>query len=59
MHKRHGVNVQDLTDPAGVLWPSPVLPGRTHDLTVARTHKIVRVCECQGAPVFADIASMY
>ncbi|WP_345337992.1 transposase family protein, partial [Actinomadura viridis] len=38
-HKRHGVNVQVITDPAGrTLWLSPALPGRTHDLTAARTH---------------------
>lgn len=36
-HKRHGVNVQVVTDPAGeILWLSPALPGRTHDLTAAR-----------------------
>ncbi|CAM5576165.1 hypothetical protein STENM327S_06643 [Streptomyces tendae] len=32
-HKRHGVNVRVVTDPAGeILWLSPALPGRTHDL---------------------------
>ncbi|CAL9278694.1 hypothetical protein SUDANB66_00039 [Streptomyces sp. SudanB66_2053] len=37
-HKRHGVNVQVVTGPAGeILWLSPALPGRTHDLTAART----------------------
>lgn len=31
-HRRHGVNVQVVTDPVGeVLWISPALPGRTHD----------------------------
>lgn len=41
-HKRHGVNVQVVTDPGGeILWLSPALPGRTHDLTAARTHKIL------------------
>ncbi|MER8237393.1 transposase family protein [Streptomyces sp. NPDC094049] len=56
-HRRHGVNVQVLTDPAGeVLWISPALPGRTHDLTAARTHHIIRVCERQGVPVLADRA---
>ena len=35
-HKRHGVNVQVLTDPFGrLLWASPALPGSTHDLTAA------------------------
>ncbi|MDO0925029.1 transposase family protein [Streptomyces sp. TG1A-8] len=56
-HKRHGVNVQVVTDPAGeVLRFSPTLPGRTHDLTAARTHKIIRICERQGVPVLADMA---
>ncbi len=36
-HRRHGVNVQVVTDPAGhLLWISPAMPGRTHDLTAAR-----------------------
>ncbi|MEU3297509.1 transposase family protein [Streptomyces longwoodensis] len=53
----HGVNVQVLTDPAGeLLWISPALPGRTHDLTAARTHRIIRTCERQGVPVLADRA---
>jgi hypothetical protein len=56
-HKRHGVNVQVVTDPSGkILWLSPALPGRTHDLTAARTHKILRICERQGVPVLADMA---
>ncbi|WP_406267988.1 transposase [Streptomyces sp. NBC_00191] len=56
-HRRHGVNVQVVTDPTGeVLWISPTLPGRTHDLTAARTHKIIRICERQGIPVLADRA---
>ncbi|PLW71351.1 IS5/IS1182 family transposase [Streptomyces sp. DJ] len=56
-HKRHGVNVQVVTDPAGkILWFSPALPGRTHDLTAARTHRIIRICERQGVPVLADMA---
>ncbi|MER7900475.1 transposase family protein [Streptomyces sp. NPDC096046] len=56
-HRRHGVNVQVLTDPAGeLLWISPALPGRTHDLTAARTHRIIRIGERQGVPVHADRA---
>ncbi|MEU6708569.1 transposase family protein [Streptomyces wuyuanensis] len=56
-HKRHGVNVQVVTNPAGrILWLSPALPGRTHDLTAARTHKIIRICERQGDPILADMA---
>lgn len=56
-HKRHGVNVQIVTDPVGeVLSLSPALPGRTHDLTAARTHKILRICTRQGVPVLTDMA---
>ncbi len=33
-----------------------MLPGRTHDLTAARTHRIIRICERQGVPVLADRA---
>lgn len=56
-HKRHGVNVQVVTDPTGeILWLSPALAGRTHDLTAARTHKILRICARQGVPILADMA---
>ncbi|GAA3280845.1 hypothetical protein GCM10010493_71030 [Streptomyces lavendulae subsp. grasserius] len=51
------MNVQVLTDPTGeLLWISPALPGRTHDLTAARTHRIIRICERQGIRVLADRA---
>lgn len=51
-HRRHGVNVQVVTDPAGrLLWISPELPGRAHDLMAARTHRIIRICERQGVPI--------
>ncbi|MEV6171392.1 transposase family protein [Streptomyces sp. NPDC051954] len=56
-HRRHGVNVQVVTDPGGrLLWISPTLPGRAHDLTAARTHRIIRICERQGIPILADRA---
>jgi hypothetical protein len=56
-HRRHGVNVQVVTDPGGrLLWISPALPGRTHDLTAARTRRIIRICERQGVPILADLA---
>ncbi|MDQ0989398.1 transposase family protein [Streptomyces sp. V3I7] len=56
-HRRHGVNLQVVTDPEGrLLWISPALPGRTHDLTAARTHRIIRICERQGVPIVADRA---
>ncbi|GAA2922612.1 hypothetical protein GCM10010518_06770 [Kitasatospora cinereorecta] len=35
---------------------SPALPGRSHDLTAARTHRIIRICERQGVPILADLA---
>jgi DDE superfamily endonuclease len=51
------VNVQVVTDPSGqLLWLSPALPGRTHDLTAARTHRIIRICGRQGVPILADLA---
>ncbi|MFJ4153038.1 transposase family protein [Streptomyces galbus] len=56
-HRRHGGNVQVVTDPKGqLLWISPALPGRAHDLTAARTHRIIRICERQGVPIVADRA---
>ncbi|GAA3212649.1 IS5/IS1182 family transposase [Streptomyces thermocoprophilus] len=56
-HRCHGVNVQVVTDPDGrLLWLSPALPGRAQDLTAARTHRIIRICERQGVPVLADLA---
>ncbi|MGW0563830.1 transposase family protein [Streptomyces sp. NPDC003016] len=61
-HRRHRVNVQVVTDPVErLLWISPALPGRAHDLTAARTHRIIRIipiCEHQGIPVLADRAYM-
>lgn len=57
-HRRHGANVQVVTDPAGrLLWLSPALPGRTHDLTAARTHRISRICARQGIPISSTAAS--
>ncbi|MGW2354862.1 transposase family protein [Actinacidiphila glaucinigra] len=41
-HRRHGVNLQVITHPRGeIVWISHTLPGRTHDLTAARPHRIV------------------
>ncbi|WP_374523632.1 transposase family protein [Streptomyces malaysiensis] len=58
-HRRHGVNVQVVTDPVGrLLWISPTMPGRAHDLTAARAHRIIRICERQGVPILADRAHM-
>ncbi|GAA2248438.1 hypothetical protein GCM10010104_51190 [Streptomyces indiaensis] len=51
------MNVQVVADPAGkLLWISPALPGSTHDLTAALTHRIIRICERQGVPILTDRA---
>ncbi|MFF1595009.1 transposase family protein [Streptomyces sp. NPDC058286] len=56
-HKRHGMNVQVLTDPFGrLLWASPALPGSTHDLTAARQHGIVEALAGAGLKCWADKA---
>lgn len=40
-HKRHGGNVQVVTDPTGYpVWVSPAEPGSAHDITAARTHAL-------------------
>lgn len=55
--RRHGVNIQAVTDPGGdLIWYSPALPGRTVDITAARTHHIVTICERLRIPVLADKA---
>ncbi|MDQ0798162.1 hypothetical protein QFZ58_006650 [Streptomyces sp. B1I3] len=56
-HKRHGMNVQVLTDPFGrLLWVSPALPGSTHDLTAARHHGIIAALTEAGLRCWADKA---
>jgi hypothetical protein len=56
-HKRHGMNVQVLTDPFGrIVWVSPALPGSAHDLTAARTHGLVEALAEAGAGCWADRA---
>jgi hypothetical protein len=56
-HKRHGMNVQVLTDPLGrLLWASPALPGSTHDLTAARQHGIIETLADAGLKCWADKA---
>jgi hypothetical protein len=41
-HKKHGMNVQVLADPAGrLLWASPAMPGAVHDTRAAREHGIL------------------
>lgn len=54
-HKRHGVNVQVITDPHGrLMWVSPALPGSTHDLTAARRHGIPAALSVAAVATFAD-----
>jgi hypothetical protein len=54
-HRRHGVNVQFLTDPHGeLIWASPALPGSVHDLTAARVHGIVAGLTRWAIACYAD-----
>ncbi|MGW6263494.1 transposase family protein [Streptomyces sp. NPDC055085] len=54
-HRRHGVNLQVVTAADGTLvWISPAVPGRAHDLTAARRHRIIATCIRLGIPVLAD-----
>ncbi|MFI5616731.1 transposase family protein [Streptomyces sp. NPDC051567] len=56
-HKRHGMNVQVLTDPFGrLLRASPALPGSTHDLTAARHHGITEALAAADLTCWADKA---
>lgn len=56
-HKRHGGNIQVLTDAAGFpIWTSPVEPGSTHDITCARQHVLPALypAAAAGLPTLAD-----
>lgn len=56
-HKRHGMNIQVLTDPFGrLLWASPALPGSPYDLTAARQHGIIAALAAAGLRCWADKA---
>ncbi|WP_327591585.1 transposase family protein [Streptomyces chartreusis] len=56
-HRKHGVNLQVITAPDGTLvWISAALPGRMHDLTAARRHRIIVTCIRLGIPILADKA---
>ncbi|MEU7906394.1 transposase family protein [Actinoplanes sp. NPDC049118] len=56
-HRRHGMNVQVIADPAGrLVWASPALPGAAHDLTAARTHGIIVALSSADVMTFADKA---
>lgn len=56
-HKRHGGNIQVLTDATGYpIWTSPVEPGSTHDITAAREHVLPALypAAAAGLPTLAD-----
>ncbi|GAA3654651.1 IS5 family transposase [Streptomyces chitinivorans] len=54
-HKKHGMNVQVLADPAGrLLWASPALPGAIHDVRAAREHGILDALAEVGIRCWAD-----
>jgi hypothetical protein len=56
-HKRHGMNVQVLADPAGrLVWASPALPGSRHDLRAAREHGLIDGLNDADVRVVADTA---
>ncbi|AVT29139.1 IS5/IS1182 family transposase [Plantactinospora sp. BC1] len=56
-HRRHGMNVQVIADPAGrLVWASAALPGSAHDLTAAGTHGIVAALNGANVMTFADKA---
>jgi hypothetical protein len=56
-HKRHGVNVQVLADPAGrLIWASPALPGARHDMGAARDHGLIDALDIAGIRVVGDSA---
>ncbi|WP_234433439.1 transposase family protein [Streptomyces sp. NRRL WC-3549] len=51
------MNVQVVTDPSGeILLAVAGAAGPDPDLTAARTHQILRICERQGIPILADMA---
>ncbi|WP_030187315.1 IS5/IS1182 family transposase [Streptomyces sp. NRRL S-813] len=54
-HKKHGMNVQVITDPFGrLLWASPALPGAVHDIKAAQTHGIIDALAEAGVRCWAD-----
>lgn len=56
-HKKHGMNVQVITDPFGrVIWASPALPGAVHDIRAARTHGVIDALTAAGVLCWADKA---
>ncbi|MBZ9644667.1 transposase family protein [Streptomyces sp. PSKA30] len=55
--KKHGMNVQVLTDPFGrLLWASPALPGAVQEVRAAREHGIVDALAEADVKCWADKA---
>ncbi|TWD17711.1 DDE family transposase [Streptomyces sp. T12] len=56
-YRRHGVNIQVVTDPSDQLLVALAGPARTQSRPdAARAHRIIRICERQGVPILADLA---
>lgn len=56
-HKRHGVNVQVIADPAGrLVWASPALPGARHDMGAARERGLIDALNAAEITTIADTA---
>ncbi len=54
-HKKHGMNLQVITSPAGdLLWVSGPLPGHVHDLKAARIWGVPRELAFTGLLTLAD-----
>jgi hypothetical protein len=54
-HKHHGLSVLGLTDEHGrLIWVSAVLPGKTADITAARTHRLRERLHEHGLTPVAD-----
>jgi hypothetical protein len=54
-HKKHGMNVQVLTDSFGrLLWALPTLPGAVHDIRAAREHGIIDALAKADVTCWAD-----
>jgi hypothetical protein len=56
-HHRHGVNIQVVADPAGrLVRVSAALPGASHDLTAARSYRIINALTSANIMTLADKA---
>ncbi|WP_420821785.1 transposase family protein [Pseudonocardia broussonetiae] len=54
-HKRHGVKVKVLADPAGrLIWASGALPGARHDMGAAHEHGLIHALHAAEVRVIAD-----